>query len=322
MKIILIDGTGLVYRSFYAVPPFLKDANGEPTNAVLGFTNILLSLLEVQRPDYVAVAFDLRGPTFRHEQYKEYKATRVKAPQELYDQIPKAREVVRAFNIPMLEKQGFEADDVIATLVKKFESEKDAEIFIATGDFDMFQCVNERVKILYPTKGFRAAEVFSEEAVMKKYGIRPDQVTDYKGLAGDSSDNIPGVKGVGEKTATSLLEQYGNLEGIYGNLEKISSPALRKKLETDKEMAFFSRKLATLDSAVPLEITFEQCRVQTLDFRTIAPLFVSFGFKNLLGRLGMEIPADLAVPAQPSDRAQVSFPRSSKTHAESQQSLF
>lgn len=283
-KCILIDGSGLIYRGFYAIPPFFKSPSGIQTNAVFGFTSIVLSLLAKYNPDYMAVAFDKKGPTFRHKEFTEYKATRVKAPDALYAQIPLVKDVMHAFGVPQFEVEGFEADDILATIAKKLEQKKDMEVLIATGDFDMFQTVGQQVHILYPTKGFKEAEIFKTEDIYKKYGVRPLQIPDYKGLAGDHSDNIPGVMGIGDKGAVSLLQKYETLENIYKNLADITG-AVHKRLEEGKESAFMSKRLATLIDNVPMDFDIALCRVK--DFHTAAAkkIFMELGFKSLLKRL-------------------------------------
>lgn len=283
-KLVLIDGSGLIYRSFYAVPPFLKTPDGTQTNAVFGFANILLSLLNTQKPDYLAVALDKKGPTFRHEEFKEYKATRIKAPQELYDQIPLVKKVISSFAIPMFEVERFEADDILATIAKQLANRKDLEIFIATGDFDMFQMVGSNISILYPTKNFREAEIFRADDIEKKYGLSPSQIPDYKGIAGDNSDNLPGVMGIGEKGAKDLLHKYGTLENIYKHLDELSL-VMRKKLEDSKENAFLSQRLATLNVEIPLDFDLQSCCVKSFDAQSVGNLFRELGFKSLQKRL-------------------------------------
>lgn len=283
-KLILIDGSGLIYRGFYAIPPFLKSPSGVQTNAVFGFTNILLSLIANQKPDYMAVAFDKKGPTFRHKEFKEYKATRVKAPQELYNQIPLVKEVVSDFQIPSFEVDGFEADDILATIVKKMAARKNLEIFVVTGDFDIFQIVRAQTSILSPAKGFKGAEVFDANGIKEKYGISPDQIPDFKGLAGDHSDNIPGVHGIGEKGACDLLQKFKTLEGIYKNLDQIPE-GQRAKLAAGKEDAFMSKNLATLQDNVPLDFDLNLCRVKHFDVTTVRKTFGEFGFKSLQKRI-------------------------------------
>ncbi len=283
-KIILVDGTGLIYRGFYSIPPYLKSPDGVLTNAVYGFTMILLSIIETQKPDCMVVAFDRKEKTFRHEQYSEYKATRTKAPDELFAQIPMVKEVVDACDIPRFEVAGYEADDIIATLARRLNAENpELEVMIATGDFDEFQLSNEKTSILYPTKGFRGADIFTPERIKEKYGILPNQIPDYKGLAGDSSDNIKGVRGIGDKTAVALLTEFGTLEGIYENIEKITG-AKRTKLEADKESAFQSRELATLCYEVPVEFSLHDCHVATAESAKLRDLFKRLGFQSLLQR--------------------------------------
>lgn len=284
-KVILVDGTGLIYRGFYSIPPYLKSPSGILTNAAYGFTLILLSIIETQQPDCIVVAFDKRGPTFRHEQYAEYKGTRVKAPQELYDQIPLVKKIVTACNIEQFEATGFEADDIIATIVHKLSIEiPESEVLIATGDFDVFQLASQQTSILYPTKGFRSANLFTPERIKEKYGIHPNQIPDYKGLAGDSSDNIPGVRGIGDKTAVSLLTEFGTLENIYENINEITG-SKRTKLEMGKQSAFESRGLACLRTDVPVAFDLERCHVAKADISIVRALFAELGFNSLLGRI-------------------------------------
>ena len=283
-KLILVDGSGLIYRGFYAIPPFLKSPSGQLTNAVFGFANILLSLISVHKPDYIAVAFDKKGPTFRHKAFAEYKATRVKAPQELYDQIPLVKKVVETFGMPLFEKEGFEADDILATIVEQTAAQSDIETLIATGDFDMFQVAGPHVSILYPGKGFKDAQILREEDIEKKYGLLPLQIPDYKGLAGDSSDNIPGVHGRGDVGATNLLQKYKTLDGIYEHIDEIQG-ALKKKLEDGKRDAFMSRDLAVLVRNVPTDFSLEDCRVKKFGVDSLHALFGELGFKSLQKRL-------------------------------------
>src|SRR3989338_8996745 len=203
-KLILIDGAGLIYRAFYAIPQNFKNAKGEHTNAIYGFTSMLLNILSIHNPDYIAVLFDRKEKTFRHEAYAAYKATRVAAPDILYEQIPHVKDLLTAFHIKQFEKAGYEADDIIATIARHTEA-RGVEVIIATGDFDMFQLINGNVKILYPEKGYREPVFFDTEGTYKKYGLRPEQVPDFKGLCGDNSDNIKGVYGIGKKGAVDLL---------------------------------------------------------------------------------------------------------------------
>ena len=261
-KFVLIDGNALVHRAFHALPP-LTTKKGEPINAVYGFLSILLKVLNEFKPAYIAATFDLAAPTFRHNEFEEYKATRVKAPQELYDQLAKVKEVITALGIPIYEKEGFEADDVVGTLAvqaKKstdFQS-PDSKIIITTGDLDTLQLVDEKVNVYAPKKGIKETMIYDIKAVLAKYGLKPAQLPDFKALKGDPSDNIPGVPGIGEKTAIELLQEYQNLENLYENVDLLPEK-ISKKLKEYKEQAFFSRYLATIRTDVPIELDLKKC---------------------------------------------------------------
>ena len=220
-KLILIDGNAIIHRAYHALPPFTTK-KGELVNAVYGFSSTLLSVIAEFKPDYVVASFDLAGKTFRHEKFEEYKATRVKGDDELYAQIPRVKEVVEAFNIPIYEKAGFEADDVIGTIATQIKkNNSDIETIIVTGDMDTLQLVNDSTKVYTMRRGLSDSLMYDEEKVFERYGLRPEQIIDYKSLRGDPSDNIPGVKGIGEKTAVTLLQEYTTLDGVYENIEKI-----------------------------------------------------------------------------------------------------
>ncbi|USN53469.1 MAG: DNA polymerase I [Candidatus Nomurabacteria bacterium] len=284
---VIFDGNALIHRSFHALPPLtIKD--GRMVNAVYGFTAVLLKVVKELKPEYWAVAFDVSGPTFRHKMYKEYKATRQKAPQELYDQIPMVKQVVESFHIPVLEKAGYEADDVIGTAVHQV---KNVRSIIVTGDGDSLQLVSPQTQVYKIQKGITDTKLFGVADVKEKYGLTPEQIIDYKALRGDPSDNIPGVRGIGEKTATQLLQDFDTLEKIYAALdaggkkaEKISE-RIQKLLHEHKKEAELSKKLATIDIAMPLELQLEDCAVQHYDRSEVAKLFQEFEFKSLLNRL-------------------------------------
>lgn len=282
-KIILIDGNAVIHRAFHAIPPF-KTSKGEQINAVYGFSSILLNLLNYNTPDYIAVSFDMKGPTFRHKEYKEYKATRKKAPDELYSQIPRIKSIVKAFEIPIYEIEGFEADDVLGTLAKQIEKEEDIKTYIFTGDMDTLQLVNEKTVVLSPARGVKEPIIYDVQKVLSKYGLKPSQIPDMKGLQGDSSDNIKGVAGVGAKTAKVLLQKYGNLENIYDHLDEITG-RVHDNLENDRENAFFSRRLATIVTNVPIELDLEGCHTHKYDKDKVLALFAELEFKTLMGRL-------------------------------------
>lgn len=280
--LVLLDGNALIHRAYHALPP-LTTKNGELVNAAYGFTMTLLSVLEKFKPEYIAASFDLAGPTFRHKQFAEYKATRVKAPDDLYAQIPRVKEIVSAFNIPIFEKEGYEADDCVGTLARQAEKQN-VETIIVTGDSDILQLVTPRVKVFTLRKGIKDTVLYDEKAVEEKYGFKPAQLPDYKGLAGDASDNIPGVAGIGSKTATSLLQSFGTLENIYTHLGEVKE-SVRKKLETDKEKALLSKELGKIDTAAPMTLDLPACVSRDFDRGVVTKLFQELGFYSLIKRL-------------------------------------
>ncbi|MDD5527937.1 MAG: DNA polymerase I [Patescibacteria group bacterium] len=287
-KLIIIDGNALIHRSFHALPPTLRTKDGELVNAVYGFSAVLLKAWRELKPDYIALTLDMKGPTFRHKKYKEYKATRVKAPQDLYDQIPRVKEVATAFNIPIFELSGFEADDLIGTIDKKVDG--GVEKIIVTGDMDTLQLVDEDTKVFTMGHGLSESVIYDEARVKDRYGLDPDQMIDYKSLRGDPSDNIPGVKGIGEKTATELLQNFKTLEGVYDQLkiknEKLKiKPRIIELLKEHEKEAYLSRELATIKTDVPLDFDLEKCRAYDFDREKVAGVFSELGFKSLLPRV-------------------------------------
>lgn len=282
--IYLIDGNSLAYRAFYALPDTMRASSGITTNAIYGFTTMLLKLLD-EKPDSVAISFDLPEPTFRHKAYKEYKATRDKAPPTLHEQLPYVKEIAAAFDIPIYEVSGYEADDVIGTLAK--EAEKQGyDVVILSGDRDPLQLVDKKIKVMYTRKGISDTVLFGEEEVKEKFGLTPKQLIDYKALKGDSSDNIPGVPKVGEKTATELLKEYGSLENIYKNIEKITKKALKETLKNNVHLAEMSKTLGTIVTDVPLEIDWKKCKRGAIDWQKVIPLFEKFDFDRLIKKYG------------------------------------
>lgn len=287
-KIFLVDGHALAYRAYFALTGAGTQADrwvtsaGEPTAGTYGFTSILLSLLEKEKPEYLAVAFDT-GRTFRDDLYPEYKATRAKMPEDLRPQIERIREVVRIFRIPVLEAEGFEADDVLGTVARQAAREGN-EVLILSGDRDLLQLVDDRICVRLPGRSFSDSVDYDKARFLKEWGFEPPQLIDYKAMVGDKSDNIPGVPGVGEKTATSLLQQYGSLDTVYQHLEEVP-PRFRKKLEVARESADLSRTLATIRTDVPVHVTLAECRVGQYIREEVAALFQSLEFRNLLARL-------------------------------------
>jgi len=282
-KLILIDGNAIIHRAFHALPPF-KSPEGQLVNAVYGFGSMLLNIIKSQSPTYIAVSFDTAAKTFRHEEYKEYKATRTKAPDELYAQIPLIKELVRSFSIPIYEIDGFEADDVLGTLALQALEYKDLATYIVTGDMDTTQLVTDRTFVLAPVKGFQEYKIYNPDEVYKKFALTPAQIADFKGLAGDNSDNIKGVAGIGKVSATKLLQQYKSIEGIYENLDELKG-ATRTKLEQGQQDALFSKKMATIITDVPMTLKLDECKTHTYDLAKIQKFFQSLNFQSLLKKL-------------------------------------
>lgn len=283
-KLVLIDSNALIHRAYHALPP-LTTKTGEIVNAVYGYASVLLNVLAKFKPEYIVAAFDLKEPTFRHKEFKDYKATRVKGPDDLYAQIPRVKELVKAFNIPIAEREGYEADDLLATFARKTEKlHPDVEVIVVTGDLDTLQLVNDQTKVFALRRGMSDSVFYDEKAIFERYGLKPDQMNDYKGLRGDPSDNLPGVRGVGEKTASELLQKYGTLENIYKNLPEIKE-GVRKKLEKDKVQAYFSKRLATLVDNVPVDFDLEKARVDDFSRVKVINLLRELEFFSLLRRL-------------------------------------
>lgn len=283
-KLILIDGNAIIHRAYHALPPFTTK-KGELVNAVYGFASTLLSVIAEFSPDYVVASFDLAGKTFRHEKFEEYKATRVKGDDELYAQIPRVKEVVKAFNIPIYEMAGYEADDVIGTIatqIKKFDEK--IETIIVTGDMDTLQLVNDSTSVYTMRRGLSDSLMYDDAKVFSRYGLNPDQIIDYKALRGDPSDNIPGVKGIGEKTAVTLLQKYQTLDGVYENIEEIKG-AVKDKLVRDKAQAYLSKDLATIALDAPVTLELEKSVLKDFDRETIVKLFSELNFFSLIKRL-------------------------------------
>jgi len=280
-RIFLIDGNSYAYRAFFAIP-HLSTSRGEPTNAIYGFAVMLLKLFQENSPDYVAAAFDLPEPTFRHKEFAEYKANRPQMPDALQSQIPKIKELLAAFNVPVFELAGFEADDVIATLAKRAE-EAGLEVFILTPDKDALQLVNDNIKVISPSK---EGIIFDREEVEKKFGVPPERIPDFMALVGDKIDNIPGVPGIGEKRAKELMEEFASLEELLENLDRVKNAKIRALLEEYAKQACDSKYLAQLDTNVPLEIDLEECRARGFDTKEVIRLFREWEFKKLLKELG------------------------------------
>ncbi|MAF20669.1 MAG: hypothetical protein CMI55_03240 [Parcubacteria group bacterium] len=283
--LVIIDGNALIHRAYHALPPF-RTKQGQLVNAVYGFTSILFKVIQDLKPDYLVATFDLAGPTFRHVEYQDYKAKRVKPPQELYDQIPLIKEIVKAMDIPIYQKKGFEADDFIGTIVGKVAKQKIKSIII-TGDLDTLQLVNKKTEV-HISKGVKGSTIYDRVAVKKRYGLRPEQLIDFKGLKGDPSDNIPGVPGVGEKTAAELIRKFSSLENLYQSLGTSNlNPKLKARLLEYKKEAFFSQYLVTIKKDVPIEFKLKQSYWGKFDRSQVNKLLGKLEFKSLIQRLSI-----------------------------------
>ena len=282
----LVDGYSLIYRAYFAfIRRPLTNSRGQNTSAVFGFFSSLFQLLKMREPAFLAVVMDSHTPTFRHEKYPQYKANREKAPQDLHDQVPIIEEILTALGIRCLRRDGFEADDLIATLAVQSRQEG-RECYILSGDKDLLQLVGDGVYVIHPPKGAEDFAVLDRDSVFNARSVYPEQIIDYLALAGDQSDNVPGVTGVGGKTAVKLLSQYRDLERLYAELEQLQSAGVRKKLEEGKTNAFLSRELVTLRSDVPLEIGIEDLRVSELKRETAIPLFAKQDMDRMVEELG------------------------------------
>ena len=281
-RLFLIDGSALAYRSYFAfIRNPLINSKGENTSAAFGFANSLFKILKEEEPDYIGVVFDTKAPTFRHEIYKEYKSTRAKMPDEMVSQLPRIMELVKGMNIPVLEMEGFEADDLMGTLARKAEN-KGLEVILVTGDKDFLQLVDENIKVLNPRKSGEEIEVYDQEKVKEKYGIPPEKVIDLLGLMGDASDNVPGIPGVGEKTAVELIHQFGDLEKVLANADKVKRKNVSRNLKEHADLARLSKKLVTIETDVPIELDLKQLSRSEFDLPKLKELFKELEFSKFL----------------------------------------
>ncbi|MFQ5904284.1 MAG: 5'-3' exonuclease H3TH domain-containing protein [Candidatus Binatia bacterium] len=281
-RLYLIDGSSYIFRAFFALPP-MSNSNELPTQAIYGFTTMILKFLKEFQPEFLAVVFDKGRDTFRNEIYHEYKSNRPEAPADLIPQFPYTRKVLQAMNIPALELEGFEADDLIATLAKNFTSQE-TEVVIVSGDKDLMQLVGDTTRILDTMK----SRWIGVEEVKEKFGVEPHQVVEVMGLMGDPVDNIPGIKGIGEKTAIPLIQKFQSLENLFDHLDDLnkvgikSSTRVRKALMEGKEDALMSRKLATVRTDVPIHVELEELRFQGVSNENLRELFIELEFSQLL----------------------------------------
>jgi len=293
-RLIIIDSNSIIHRAYHALPP-LTTKKGELVNAVYGFLLVFFKVLREFKPDFVVATFDFPAPTFRHKEFKAYKATRPKAPDELYNQIPKVKEILKSFNVPIFEKEGFEADDLIGTisrLAPKKQILPEIETIILSGDLDTLQLINRYTKVYTLKKGVKDTILYDERTVKERYGLSPGQLVDFKALKGDPSDNIPGVPGVGEKTAIKLIKEFGSLENLYSALTGLNQP-LRAKLKEYKDQAFFSKNLAKINQNIEIDFDFKKGEWKNYDREKVTKVLKGLEFFSLVARLPTpEAPAD------------------------------
>ena len=294
--IAVLDGNSLLYRAFYALPTTMEASPGVYTNAVYGFLTMLLKIIGDYSPTHIAVAFDMHGPTFRHESYSEYKAGRRETPAELIPQFDLIREILAAMSIKCYMLKSYEADDIMGTISRRVDS-ADFDTLLVTGDRDSFQLINDNTSVLFTRKGISEVDLLTPDNLPEKYGVTADKVTDLKALMGDSSDNIPGIAGIGEKTALKLLAQFGTLEKALDGFAELKGK-LRERIENGRASATLSKKLATIDCTIPLEFSVSDCELKDLAKTDAAQVFAKYGLKSLINRLALSAP-EVSEPAAP-----------------------
>lgn len=298
--LLLVDGNAILYRSYHGIPP-LKTQDGQMVNAVYGFVSSVFGAIKEFSPEYIVIAFDVAKKTFRNDEYKDYKAHRKPMDQELVSQLPLVKKVCDALNFTQIGIKGYEADDVIGTVADQIQNSKfknqngnrDLKTVIVTGDMDTLQLVNDDITLVWSVaRGLKRAQLYDEQGVMEKYGFEPDKLIDYKALRGDASDNIPGVKGIGDKTATNLIKEFGNIEKLYDFIEKNTqisnvkiTDRIKQLLLDDKEKAFLSKTLATIHCEVPLDFTLTDAKISNYDKNKAMKLFNELEFKSLIKKM-------------------------------------
>lgn len=291
MKLLIIDSHALVHRAYHALP-VLTTHDGKLINAVYGFLLVFLRAIKEIQPECIVATFDFPGPSFRQKKFKDYKAKRPKAPDELYNQIPIIKEILAAFKVPISEKQGFEADDLIATIAKLTQRQQvlpAPEIFILTGDLDALQLVNENIKVYALGRGIKETIIYDQEKVKERFKVLPSQIIDFKALAGDPSDNIPGATGIGQKTAAELLKEHGSVSQLYQAIDKAEAwdlkPKTKELLLNYKEQVFFSYDLARARDDAPIDFKLEECHWQGYNKQEVVDIFKKYNFYSLIDRL-------------------------------------
>jgi len=288
---LILDSSSILYRAFHALPS-LTTKLGETTNAVYGFCLSLFRIIKDFQPEFICACFDFPAKTFRHKEFKEYKAQRPPTPDELKSQIPKVKKILNSLEIPCFEKEGFEADDIICSIKEKIKNEKELEILIVSGDQDLLQLVDEKTKVLVIQKGIKNSILYDKEKVKEKFeGLKPYQIPDFKALVGDSSDNIPGIFGIGKKSAIKILLKFKTLENLYQQIELESNHLkdlglkLKEILKNEKEKALFFKKMVQLKKEVPIDFDLEKCKFGNYDKEKVIEILKEFEFLSLLNKL-------------------------------------
>ncbi len=284
-RLIIIDSNALLHRSFHALPP-LMNKSGQETGATYGYLLTLFKAINDLKPDYVVACFDTKAPTFRHDMFEDYKAQRPITPSGIISQIPITKNVLESFKIPIFAKEGVEADDLIATICEKVG--KDMEIFIVSGDMDNTQLVTENIKVYTLGKGIKDTVIYDTAKVIERFGVTPEQMVDFKALTGDVSDNIPGVKGIGKKTAAEIIQKYNSIENLYNEISTdtaVLKPKVKEMLKVNKESALMSRQLAQMKKDVDIDFKVEDCKFGKFDKKVVTDLFNSLDFFSLVDRL-------------------------------------
>jgi len=284
-KLIIIDGHSLLYRAFHALPP-LSNKNGQLTNAVYGFLLILFKAIKDVNATHIVACFDTRKPTFRHEQFKDYKAYRAPMPDGIVSQMPIIKNILLTLGIPVFEKEGFEADDLIATIAKNHAGQ--ARVVIVSGDLDNLQLVDDNIGVYTPGKSIKETVLYDEAKVVERFGVTPEQMNDFKALTGDNSDNVPGVPGIGKTTAADLIQRFDSIKNLYDELATdtaVLKPKVKEALKANKEKAFLSLDLVTTDKNVTINFRLEDCKFGNFDQQKVEKVFLDLGFNSLLARV-------------------------------------
>ena len=303
-KLLIIDTFNLLHRAYHALPSSFRDKSGDPVNAVYGVSSMLITLLAKIKPDYIIAALESKTPTFRVENFTAYKAQRKPMEEDLSSQIPKVLEIMDAFGITQLQVNGYEADDIVGTVAKKFSDKN--EVVIISNDRDLWQLAGGNIMIGLPGRKGDVDWLGGKEAEAR-LGFKPDKIADYKGLRGDPSDNIPGVFGIGEKTATKLIQEFGSIEEIFRNIDKVKPDSLKEKLLNCAETALMSKKLAELILDVPLDVSLEKCKYTEFNHGKVREVLEKYNFKSLLRRLGFEDSAEKHKNEEEATKEQLSL---------------